>query len=175
MRDIVFETLYDLAGRDRNLIIVTADMGAPALDRFRDTFSDQFIDVGISEQAMVAVSAGLVLSGKKVFTYAIAPFATLRCYEALKVNFAMQGLPICIIGVGGGQTYWEAGPTHHTFDDVPLMTLLGAKILQPETKRECVRAVKRAYRMDGMYYLRLARGSGKIEAPKGSKWEKRVL
>ena len=90
MRNAVFNKLYSI--EDKDLMIVAADMGAPALDKFRKDKPEQFIDVGIAEQAMIAVAAGLALSGKRVFVYAIAPFATARCYEALKVNFAIYRL-----------------------------------------------------------------------------------
>ncbi len=158
MRDAVFNRLYELAQKDKNLMIVTADMGAPALDKFRADFPDQFLDVGIAEQAMVAVAAGLVLSGKRVFTYAIAAFAVSRCYEALKVNFAFTGLPLTVIGVGSGTTYWESGPTHHAVDDVPLMQLLGATIYEPMDDETAAEMTSLAYHQKGLTYLRLPRG-----------------
>lgn len=158
MRDAVFNKLYELASRDKNLMIVTADMGAPALDRFRRDFPDQFLDVGIAEQNMVAVAAGLVLSGKRVFTYAIASFAVSRCYEALKVNFTFTGLTLTVIGVGAGTTYWEAGPTHHALDDIPLMQLLGATIYEPTDDKSAAIMTEMVYNATGLTYLRLPRG-----------------
>ena len=176
MRNIVFDTLYELAKTDKNLMIVTADMGAPALDKFRKDFPNQFIDVGIAEQAMVSVAAGLVLSGKTVFTYAIAPFATARCYEALKVNFAMTGLKLTVIGVGAGQTYWDSGPTHHAEDDIELMLLLGvAYIMEPKGDDDARYCTGVAYRKDGLKYLRLPRSGFEVKPHQGSKWEKKVL
>ena len=166
MRNAVFNKLYSI--EDKDLMIVAADMGAPALDKFRQDKPDQFIDVGIAEQAMISVAAGLALSGKRVFVYAIAPFATARCYEALKVNFAFTGLDITVIGIGAGQTYWEAGPTHHALDDVPLMQLLGATIFQPIDDEQAEQLTEMAYHTKGISYIRLPRSTGKI-------WEKRVL
>ena len=159
MRDAVFNKLYELAKTDKNLMIVVADMGAPALDKFREDFPDQFLDVGIAEQAMVAIAAGLVLSGKRVFTYAIASFAVSRCYEALKVNFAFTGLTLTVIGVGSGTTYWEAGPTHHALDDVPLMHLLGATVYEPQDDKDAAILTEIAYKTKGLSYLRLPRGN----------------
>lgn len=174
MRDAVFNKLYEIAKEDKNLMIVTADMGAPSLDRFREDFPDQFIDVGIAEQAMIAVSAGLVLSGKRVFTYAIAPFAVSRCYEALKVNFALTGLTLAVIGVGASKTYWEAGPTHHALDDIPLMKLLDAFIFQPIDDKMATQATENAYDRKGISYIRLPRGERGWYA-EGNKWDKRVI
>jgi len=172
MRNAVFDKLYDLALYDKDLMLVVADMGAPSLDKFRDNFPNQFIDVGIAEQAMVAVSAGLVLSGKRVFTYAIASFATSRCYEALKVNFAFTGMTLTVIGVGAGTTYWESGPTHHALDDVPLMQLLGATIFQPVDLQQAREMTGMAYRTTGLSYLRLPRGTGTVS---NKFFDKRVL
>ncbi len=157
MRDVVFDTLYQIAKNDKNLMVVVADMGAPALDKFRTDFPDQFLDVGIAEQAMVTVAAGLVLSGKRVFTYAIAAFAVSRCYEALKVNFAMTGLTLTVIGVGADSTYWESGPTHHAFDDGILMYLIGGKIFQPSDNETAIQKTIEAYHTKGLSYLRLPR------------------
>lgn len=173
MRNAVFDKLYELASKDKNLMVVVADMGAPSLDKFRCDLPDQFIDVGIAEQAMVAISAGLVLSGKRVFTYAIAPFATSRCYETLKVNFAFTGMTLTVIGVGAEKTYWEAGPTHHGLDDVPLMQLLGATIFQPSDLEQAGGMTELAYRTKGLSYLRLPRGTEAIIP--GKLFEKRVL
>ncbi len=168
MRDAVFNKLYEIAKTDKNLMIVVADMGAPALDKFRHDFPEQFLDVGIAEQAMVAVSAGLVLSGKRVFTYAIAPFATSRCYEALKVNFSFTGLTLTVIGVGAGTTYWESGPTHHALDDIPLIQLLGATIFQPTDDEQAGQLTDMAYHTTGLSYIRLPRATGRV-------FNKRVL
>ena len=76
MRDAFFDRVYEIARQDANIIIIRADMGAPSLDKFKRDLSSQLIDVGIAEQNMITVATGLALSGKKVFTYAIMPFAT---------------------------------------------------------------------------------------------------
>ena len=80
-RDSFFSKLYDLASIDRDLFIVVADMSAPALDRFRINFPNQFINVGIAEQNAIQIASGLAMTGKKVFAYAISPFITLRALE----------------------------------------------------------------------------------------------
>ena len=124
LRDAFWNRLYELAILDRNIIVVTADMGAPALDKFKRDLSSQFVDVGIAEQQAIAVASGLALSGKKVFAYAIAPFITLRCYEHIRVNLAGMCLPVTLVGVGAGFSYDDSGPTHHTFEDVSVLRIL---------------------------------------------------
>jgi transketolase len=120
-RDAFWNRIYDLAKGDKDLVIITADMGAPALDKIRRDISSQFINVGIAEQNAITIAAGLALSGKKVFTYAIAPFITLRCLEQIRVECAMMKLPITIVGVGGGFGYEDSGPTHHLTEDIAVM------------------------------------------------------
>jgi transketolase len=123
LRDSFWERVYELAQENRNINIVTADMGAPALDKFKRDLSSQFIDVGIAEQQAIAVAAGLSLGGKKVFAYAIAPFITLRCYEHIRVELAAMNIPVTLVGVGAGFSYDDSGPTHHTLEDISALRI----------------------------------------------------
>jgi len=90
MRDAVIETIIEGAAKDRDVLFISADLGAAALDGFRRDFPDQFIHAGIAEQNMVDLASGLALSGKKVFLYAMAPFITLRCLEEGAVSFVLK-------------------------------------------------------------------------------------
>jgi transketolase len=123
-RDSFWERIYDLARADRNLVVVSADMGAPALDRFRRDLPSQYVDVGIAEQQAIGAAAGLTLGGKKAFAYAIAPFITLRCYEHIRVSLAMMNIPVTLVGVGSGFSYDDSGPTHHTVEDLSVLRIL---------------------------------------------------
>lgn len=120
-RDAFWNKVYELAKHDRNIVVISADMGAPALDRIRRDLAAQFINVGIAEQNATTLAAGLVLTGKKVFTYAIAPFITLRCLEQIRVENAIMKIPITIVGVGAGFGYEDSGPTHHLIEDIAIM------------------------------------------------------
>lgn len=123
-RDAFWERIYELAREDRNLMIVSADMGAPALDRFRRDLPSQYVDTGIAEQQAIAVAAGLVMGGRKAFAYAIAPFITLRCYEHIRLEMAAMNVPVTIVGVGAGFSYDDSGPTHHTVEDLSALRIL---------------------------------------------------
>ncbi|MCX6993105.1 MAG: 1-deoxy-D-xylulose-5-phosphate synthase [Kiritimatiellaeota bacterium] len=123
-RDSFFEALFTIAKNDRQVVIVSADCGAPSLDQFRTHLSNQYVSVGIAEQNMVAVAAGMALAGKIPYVYAIAPFATLRCYEMIKVDVCAMHLPITVLGVGAGLSYDIMGPTHHTTEDISIMRAL---------------------------------------------------
>jgi transketolase len=117
-RDAFWNKVYEMARADSNVIIVSADMGAPSLDRIRREIPSQFVNAGIAEQNAIVLGAGLAAAGKKVFVYAIAPFITLRCLEQIRVENAIMKIPITIVGVGAGFGYDDSGPTHHLLEDV---------------------------------------------------------
>ena len=116
--------MYEIAKNDNDVILVSADMGAPSLDKFRKDLSSQFVNTGIAEQNTILVAAGLALGGKKVFAYAIAPFITLRCYEEIKLELAAMNIPVTLVGIGAGFSYDDSGPTHHTIEDISIMRVL---------------------------------------------------
>ena len=120
-RDSFWNKIYEIARDDRRVVIVSADMGAPALDQFRLNLPGQFINVGIAEQNGILVASGLAREGKRPFFYAIAPFAVMRPIELVRVNNAIMNIPITIVGVGAGFSYEDSGPTHHLLEDIALM------------------------------------------------------
>lgn len=158
MRDAFFDELYEIAIKERNIIIVSADMGAPSLDKFRRDLGNQFINVGIAEQNMVTVATGLALNGKRVFIYAIMPFATLRCYEMIKVNLSLMNIPVTIIGIGAGFSYDDSGPTHHSTEDIAVMRVLpNMTILSPSDSIMAAKFARMSCQMSGPSYVRLDR------------------
>jgi len=124
MRDAFWDQIYELAKKDKNIVIVSADFGAPALDKFRENLPEQFINVGISEQNAILVATGLALKGKKPIAYAITQFITLRCFEQIRIYPCGMNLPVTIVGVGAGACYWESGATHHCFEQLSIMRTL---------------------------------------------------
>lgn len=158
MRDSFFDKLYDIAKKDREVILVSADMGAPSLDKFRKDLASQFVNVGIAEHNMIAVASGLALEGKNVYTYAIAPFATSRCYEFTKVEASLMQIPIKIIGVGAGFSYDDSGPTHHTTEDISIMRALpNLEILSPSDSKMAASFAEMTYKSNKPTYIRLDR------------------
>ena len=161
-RDSFFSKLFKLAKEDKRIIVVTADCGAPALDQWREELPCQFINVGIAEQQMIALAAGLALEGKRPYCYAIAPFATLRCYEFIRVDVSLMNLPVVIVGVGAGLSYTEAGPTHHATEDIACMRALpNMKIASISSNDQ----IDEVLATEGPMYVRLDRGNG-ILAPR---------
>ena len=128
MRDSFIGTLCDRMTTDDSIFFLAADLGAPALDRIRDEFPGRFINVGIAEQNLINVAAGLALEGFSVYTYAIAPFITMRAYEQVRVNLAVSSqirpVNVTMLGLGGGVSYQVSGPTHHCLEDLAIMRLL---------------------------------------------------
>lgn len=158
MRDAFFDRLYEIAKKDKNTILISADMGAPSLDRFRGDLASQFINIGIAEENMVTVATGLALSGKKVFIYAIMPFVTSRCYEMLKVDVSLMNIPITAVGVGAGFSYDDSGPTHHSTEDITIMrTLANMTVLSPSDSVMAARCAEISYKISGPSYVRLDR------------------
>lgn len=158
MRDAFWDRVYDQAKNDRNVFIVSADMGAPSLDKFRRDMPAQYIYTGIAEQNTILVSAGLAMKGKKVYAYAIAPFITMRCYEQIRLYCAGMNLPISVVGVGAGCGYEDSGPTHHSVEDITILRgLPNMRILSPSDNHMVRKIADMAYEKKGPEYIRLDR------------------
>jgi len=158
MRDAFLDKLYRIAKKDHRIILISADFGAPSLDKFRRDMSDQFINVGIAEQNMISIAAGVALSGKIVFCYAIAPFITMRCYEQIRIDLCCMNLPVTLVGVGAGYGYDDSGPTHHTLEDIAVMRALpNMTILNASDSVMAEAFAEIAYKSPGPKYVRLDR------------------
>jgi len=160
IRDAFFDKIYDIASKDKDVIFITADTDAFSIRKFKKDFPDQFINVGVAEQNMVAVAAGLALSGKKVFIYAIIPFITMRCYEHIKVNICSMNLPVTIIGAGAGLSFGNDGPTHHAMQDIAVMRILPEiTILNPCDGPSAATCAQIAYESNSPIYARIDKGT----------------
>src|SRR5258708_19783665 len=136
MGDALLEQIHGAMASDPTIFFASADFGSPVLDRIRADHPDRFANVGIAEQNLINVSAGLALEGYKVFAYAIAPFITMRCFEQIRVNLALlsevRTLNVNLIGVGAGYSYVVSGPTHQCYEDLTLMRALpNMQVLSP--------------------------------------------
>ena len=159
IRDAFFDELYNIAKNDPRVILLVADMGAFSLVKFKNDFPDQFINVGIAEQNMVSVAAGLALAGRKVFIYTIIPFITQRCYEQIKIDLCSMNLPVTILGVGPGLTYGNDGPTHHGTQDIAIMRALPEiTILNPSSAIMAAASMNIGYKNSGPTYIRIDKG-----------------
>lgn len=158
MRDVFWNRIYERAKEDRDIVVLSADFSAPALDRFRLELPSQYIRLGISEQNMILMAAGLAMEGKHPFCYAIAPFLTMRCFEQIRLYAAGMNLPIKLVGVGAGFAYADAGYTHQTLEDISLMRALPhMRIFQPCDNASVRKMADILLQSDGPAYLRLDR------------------
>jgi transketolase len=159
IRDAFFDRLYEIAANDSDVVFLTADMGAFSLAKFKKNLGSQYINVGVAEQNLVSVAAGLALGGKKVFIYAIAPFITQRCYEQIKIDLCCMRLPVTVIGVGAGIAYNSDGPTHHATQDIAVMRALeGITIINPSDPVTSAAAASMAYEENHPVYVRIDKG-----------------
>lgn len=164
MRDAFFDRLYELASKDRNIVLVSADMGAPSLDKFRKDLAGQYVDTGIAEQNAMLVASGLGLSGKKTYVYAIAPFVTTRVHEFAKLELSLMKCPVTIIGIGAGYSYDDSGPTHHNVEDIAIMRALpNLEILSPSDSIMSAAFADLTARSKSPGYIRLDRKVQRIK------------
>jgi len=121
VREIFINSLLSKAKLDKNIILVTGDLGFGVLNKFTEDLPEQFINAGVAEQNMTGLSAGLALEGYNVFTYSIANFPTLRCLEQIRNDVIYHNLSVNIIAVGGGLSYGALGVSHHAIEDISIM------------------------------------------------------
>lgn len=160
MRDTLLLAVYEAMRRDADVFFISADFGSPILDKIRAERPERFINVGIAEQNLINISAGLALEGFKVFAYAIAPFITMRCFEQIRVSLALlstiRPMNVNLIGVGAGYSYVVSGPTHQCYEDISLMrTLPNMQIFSPADQFIAAALVESCVRNNGPKYLRL--------------------
>lgn len=158
MRTTFIQTLSELANNDPNIWLLCGDLGYSVLEPFAAKFPDRFLNVGVAEQNMAGVAAGIALSGKTVFIYSIGNFPTLRCLEQLRNDVCYHNTDVKVVAVGAGFAYGSQGYTHHALEDVGIMSMLpGIEVFAPCDPSE-VRATTRFIAKSGKpSYLRLSR------------------
>ena len=157
-RDTLINEIYNHAKKNKDIYFLSADFGAPALDKFRKDLKNQFIHTGISEQNTINVAAGLALKKKKVFVYAMAPFISLRCLEQHKCCSAIMNLPINTIVAGVGIGYADSGPTHYTTEDLAsLRSLVGSNVFTASDTVTSKEIAKYLCKNDLFSFIRLDR------------------
>ncbi|MDZ4858511.1 MAG: transketolase C-terminal domain-containing protein [Candidatus Hydrogenedentes bacterium] len=158
MRDAFFRTLVELASEDERVIFITGDLGFKLVNEFATRFPTRFFNAGVAEANMVSVAAGLALSGKIPFVYSIVPFITARCVEQIRNDLCNMGAPVIVVGVGGGYSYGENGPTHHGIDDIALMRAIPEMtVVCPCDPVEAADAMRALVAYGKPAYLRLGR------------------
>jgi transketolase len=159
MRDTFARTLFDVAKTKPDVFIVVADISpAGSMGPFREHFPKQFINVGVAEQSMIGLCAGLALRGCTAFAYTIATFAVYRAFEMVRDDLCYQNLPVTVIGIGGGVSYSVLGGTHHSQEDVAVMSALpNMSIIAPCDPLETQAATWASAAATGPVYMRLGK------------------
>ncbi len=158
MRNAFINKIAEIAQKNRNIVMVTADLGYSVLENFRDRYPDRFFNVGISEQAMASIAAGMALEGNIVFTYSIGNFSTLRCIEQIRNDICYHKANVKIVSVGGGFSYGQLGMSHHATEDIAMMrSIPEMKVLVPSDPEEALEAARYVVSVDGPCYIRLAK------------------
>ena len=139
-------------------MLITGDLGFGALEPYEEKFPLNFLNVGVSEQNMIGVAAGLAKSGRIPFVYSIANFPTFRCLEQIRLDVCYHELPVNIVSVGAGLSYGSLGYTHHAIEDISVMrSMPGMRILSPSNSEDVEGSVKLMVGSPGPSYIRLAK------------------
>jgi len=132
MRRAITEAIYNAALDNKKIYLLTGDLDHPMSRNFISNIPEQHINVGIAEQNMIGIAAGLALSGMKVFVISIVPFATMRCFEQIRNDICYQNIDVTIIGAGAGFSYSNSGVTHHSITDIAIMRALpNMRVISP--------------------------------------------
>ncbi len=157
--DVFADTLLSLAQSDRDILVVTVDSrGSGKLTSFGEKLPDQIVEVGIAEQDLVGVAAGLASCGKKVFAVSPACFLTARALEQIKNDVAYSNIPVKLIGISGGVSYGALGSTHHSLHDfATLRAIENIHIVVPADNFETREAIKVAVKYQHPLYIRFGK------------------
>ncbi len=159
MRNTLVKTLTEEALKDNTIMLLTGDLGFNVLNKFYDVLPQQYVNAGISEQNMTSVAAGLALSGKKVFTYSIGNFSTLRCFEQIRNDICYHNANVKVVSLAAGFAYGPLGMSHHATEDIACMrSLPNMRVFSPADPLETIAVTKAAITSDGPCYIRLGKG-----------------
>jgi transketolase len=160
MRDAFVETLLEEAKKDKNIILITGDLGFGVLDKFQKELPNQFINSGVNEQAMMGMAAGIASTGKRVFVYSIGNFPTLRCLEQIRNDICLMNNPVVVVSVGAGYAYGPQGYTHHALEDIAVMRALpNLEVVIPADPIEAKLATQFLAGTKSPSYLRLGKSN----------------
>jgi len=172
MRLSFIQSLCEAAERDGRVHLLTADLGYSVVEPFARAFPRRFTNVGVAEQNLIGVAAGLALCGKVAFVYSIANFPTLRCLEQIRNDVCYHRANVKVVAVGGGLAYGNLGVTHHASEDVAIMrSLPNMTVVAPGDPVEARLATRAVVAHDGPCYLRLGKAGEPVVHTKEPEFE----
>ena len=173
MRNTFSKTLYECAVADPSIYIVVADISpAGPMAEFQKHAPARFVNVGVAEQVMIGMCAGLALKGCQPFAYTIATFALYRPFEMVRDDLGYQNLPVTVVGMGAGVIYSTLGGTHHTMEDIAIAGAIpNFQMLAPCDPLECIEATRWcAQQKKGPVYLRIGKAGEPNLTQAPSRW-----
>ncbi|MBI3985217.1 MAG: 1-deoxy-D-xylulose-5-phosphate synthase [Candidatus Levybacteria bacterium] len=177
MRTTFLNTLYQLAQNNKDIMLITGDLGFSVFEKYIEKFPRQYLNAGVAEQNMTGLAAGLATEGKTPFIYSIVPFVTMRNFEQIRNDICYQNLNVKIVGVGAGFSYGPYGHTHHGLEDIGVLrTLANLTIFCPGDPKEVEFVTRQALKIKGPVYIRLGKAGepvihntkSKLEVGKGA-------
>ena len=163
MRTTFAKTLLALAKKDKRIMLLTGDLGYSVFEDFQKEVPRQYLNMGVAEQNMAGVAAGMAMEGLKPIIYSIVPFTTMRNFEQIRNDICYQNLDVKIVGVGAGFSYGPYGHTHHGLEDIGILrTLPNLVILTPGDPVEVKLATTAMMKLKGPAYLRIGKAGEPI-------------
>ncbi|SDZ38471.1 transketolase [Evansella caseinilytica] len=158
-RQVVSSTLMALASKNKDIVVLTSDSrGSASLVPFAEALPEQLIEVGIAEQNLVGVAAGLAASGKKPFVASPACFLSMRSIEQIKVDIAYSKTNVKLIGISGGVSYGALGMSHHSLQDLAVTRAIpNLHVMMPADRFETKRMIAALVDYDTPVYVRIGR------------------
>lgn len=158
-RKVICDVLMEHAEQDQNITVLCSDSrGSASLSAFADKFPDQFVEVGIAEQDLVGIAAGMAHSGKKPYVASPASFLSTRSYEQIKVDVAYSNTNVKLIGISGGVSYGALGMSHHSLQDIAAISAIPNMRIYLPSDRHQTRALTEALLKDEQNaYIRIGR------------------
>ncbi|AXK79047.1 transketolase [Pseudolabrys taiwanensis] len=174
MRNTFSEALYEEATKNEDIYIVVSDISpAGSMAKFTTQYPDRFINVGVAEQTMIGIAAGLALKGCQPFAYTIATFSLYRPFEMVRDDLCYQNLPVTVVGMGAGVIYSTLGGTHHTQEDIAVAGAIpNMQIIAPCDPLECTDATRWcAKQKNGPVYLRIGKAGEPVLTKDAEPWQ----
>jgi len=163
VRSAFFQTLMELAEVDERIYLLVGDLGFGVVEPFLRKFPKRFVNVGVAEQNLTGLAAGIASTGAIVFTYSIANFPVLRCLEHIRNDVCYHRANVKIVSIGGGYSYGALGMTHHSTEDLAVLRALPEMtVVAPGDPYEAREATRAVVAHEGPCYLRLGRAGEPI-------------
>lgn len=158
MRTAFIEQLIEEAKTNQNIFLLVGDLGFSVVEPFAQQYPDRFLNIGIAEQNMVGIAAGLAMEGYCVYVYSIGNFPTLRCIEQIRYDVCYHNLNVKIVAVGGGYAYASLGASHHATEEVGMLrTIPNMVVCTPGDPQEAKAITTFTSQYQGPCYIRIGK------------------